>query len=698
MANDGTEETQLTDSPFEDKYPAWSPRGDKIAFESQRDCAGHVTYLNNQCTSEIYVMDANGENQTRVTNDPNFASHNPQWSPDGEQITYWRLPATAPGPTTIWVMNSNGSDNHQISSATDPHPDFLPAWSPDGQWIAFSRANIQMTSQQSGNLIDANIWAMKPDGSHVTGPFNDSQFADLDVFANWSPDNQSLVFSSGRECQVNSPLTSFPPPPVAFKINNCVAQLYRMPIDENPRSITAGGPQQITHSPGTGTCGAQCITNFHPAFSPNGDRVAFFRQCSPASCDDRHSEIFQLCFQATSCAPDQLTDTTRGDNRANSANPDWQPIVQEGTAESVIISEFRSRGPGGAADEFYELYNQNLSPVTVNATDGSGGWSLATRNGQFVTIPNGTVIPANGHYLIANTGYSLTGYPGGPTAASTTAPDRTYTGDVPDGLGVALFNTATPANYSSTTLLDAVGGGGPNFAAETNSLFREGNGYRDDALFSQLSAPSQVESTLFRRLFPRGTPKDTGDNLADVQGLETRQSGATGQPGPENAGSPVQRNDQVSVSLFDPAVPESAAPNQVRESTTGTGDQAHGTLLIRRTITNERSAPITRLRFRVAQISGAATGEADVAFIDAPGPTLVPRTPPGAPGLVEGTTFERPAGNARWVDGKLNSSVGVSDMALTTPLGTGQSLNFQVRLAIRTTGKFHFLANVEALP
>jgi hypothetical protein len=37
-------------------------------------------------------------------------------------------------------------------------------------------------------------------------------------------------------------------------------------------------------------------------------------------------------------------------------------------------------------------------------------------------------------------------------------------------------------------------------------------------------------------------------------------------------------------------------------------------------------------------------------------------------------------------------------MALTTPLGTGQSLNFQVRLAIRTTGKFHFLANVEALP
>ena len=75
----------------------------------------------------------------------------------------------------------------------------------------------------------------------------------------------------------------------------------------------------------------------------------------------------------------------------------------------LIISEFRFRGPNGANDEFVEIYNNSDTDHTVAATDGSSGYALAASDGnaRFV-IPNGTVIPARGHYLGVNTiAYSL---------------------------------------------------------------------------------------------------------------------------------------------------------------------------------------------------------------------------------------------------------------------------------------------------
>ncbi len=70
MNADGTAQTRLTNSPFDDREPAWSPDGTKIAFESERD----------NSAGEIYVMNADGTAQTRLTNSPlqDFGS---QWAP-----------------------------------------------------------------------------------------------------------------------------------------------------------------------------------------------------------------------------------------------------------------------------------------------------------------------------------------------------------------------------------------------------------------------------------------------------------------------------------------------------------------------------------------------------------------------------------------------------------------------------------------
>ena len=76
MDANGSNQTRLTNNNVADVYPVWSPDGTKIAFVSNRD--GNY---------EIYVMDANGLNQTWLTNNSNYDG-NPAWSPDGTKIAF----------------------------------------------------------------------------------------------------------------------------------------------------------------------------------------------------------------------------------------------------------------------------------------------------------------------------------------------------------------------------------------------------------------------------------------------------------------------------------------------------------------------------------------------------------------------------------------------------------------------------------
>src|SRR5689334_17665442 len=82
--------------------------------------------------------------------------------------------------------------------------------------------------------------------------------------------------------------------------------------------------------------------------------------------------------------------------------------AQTATAGQILISEFRLRGPNGANDEFVELYNNTNSPHTVAAVSGTG-YAVAASDGIIrCVVPNGTVIPAHGHFLCTNSvGYSL---------------------------------------------------------------------------------------------------------------------------------------------------------------------------------------------------------------------------------------------------------------------------------------------------
>ena len=85
MDTDGGNQRNLTNNPNEDRYkagnrPSWSPDGKRIVFSSRRD--GHFRG-NFGITHEIYVMDADGENQQRLTENRQY-----DWSPDGKRIAF----------------------------------------------------------------------------------------------------------------------------------------------------------------------------------------------------------------------------------------------------------------------------------------------------------------------------------------------------------------------------------------------------------------------------------------------------------------------------------------------------------------------------------------------------------------------------------------------------------------------------------
>jgi TolB protein len=129
--------------------PSWSSHGDKIAFERE---------------AEIFVMDRNGRNRGRLTQQEGpIGDWRPDWSPDGTKIAFYsNRDAQEPAKgieTDIYVMNADGSN---VVRLTDhPSADRVPAWSPDGWWIAFQ-------SLRDGTLRDRNwnIYVMDANGEN----------------------------------------------------------------------------------------------------------------------------------------------------------------------------------------------------------------------------------------------------------------------------------------------------------------------------------------------------------------------------------------------------------------------------------------------------------------------------------------------------------------------------------------------------
>ena len=267
MDNDGENPRRLTNNPNKDVNPSWSPDGKRIVFRSNRD----RHFINGILTYEIYVMNADGQNQQNLTNNPGN-DLSPSWSPDGKRIAFASFRRDEDGNLPhfdIYVMGIDGQNQQRLTN--NPNDDQYPSWSPDGKRIVFASQREEHFRGDFG--ITGEIYVMDDDGGNQQRLTNNRK---NDWEPSWSPDGERIAFASDRK----GDLENF--------------EIYVMDAD-------GGNQQRLTNNRSDDNS---------PSWSPDGERIAF------SSRRDENFEIYVMDDNGGN--PKNLTNHPHGDG-----NPAW---------------------------------------------------------------------------------------------------------------------------------------------------------------------------------------------------------------------------------------------------------------------------------------------------------------------------------------------------------------------------------------
>ncbi|HKP90399.1 MAG TPA: hypothetical protein VJT75_10545 [Thermoleophilaceae bacterium] len=222
MKPDGTDVLQLTHNhaPVMNTAPDWSPDHKRLVFGSRRTG-----------TSNLWTIKSNGNRLRRLTHGDR-ADADPAWSPDGDRIAFARATGGETSRFRVLTVHPDGSGLRTLTggSASSRSPD----WSDDGGSLVLQRTSGGDPPQ---------VWRMRADGSHLKRL---TDMANGAYAPAWSRDGRRVAFSA--------------PKGLAFEI-------FVVPAG-------GGTVKQVTHD-GAGTF------NDAPAWSPDSDRILFSTSHSP---------------------------------------------------------------------------------------------------------------------------------------------------------------------------------------------------------------------------------------------------------------------------------------------------------------------------------------------------------------------------------------------------------------------------------
>ena len=266
-----------------------------IAFVSTRHSADTFDLQGALRASEIYVMDPDGGNARRLTENAD-ADGFPSLSPDGKRIVFdshrARTEAEPLNVSDLFVMNVDGTEQRRLT------PGGSATWSPDSRMIAFhasaSGAGKPIKPDPGAATSDSDIFVMNVDDFLKKGerPRNVTNSpAAIDDDADWSPSGGKIVFTSHA-------VTDDP-------VNSATAEIYVINADGK------GKPLRLTDN---------AEEERAPAWSPDGRRILFMcRKGSPAPAGA--VPTFELCvMNADGTNLARLTN-----NAVAELTPSWSP-------------------------------------------------------------------------------------------------------------------------------------------------------------------------------------------------------------------------------------------------------------------------------------------------------------------------------------------------------------------------------------